>query len=107
MRSGVRQRLAGLIVNQRLNVSRIEFDRLKATLTNCVRHGAASQNRSKPPDFRATCLGKISFVEMIHPCAGSALAETILIVWNGKLQDSHSEGLTEALEHPRRMGFIR
>lgn len=37
MRSGVRQHLAGLVINQRLNVHRRDYDRLKATLTNCVR----------------------------------------------------------------------
>jgi len=34
MRQGVRQCLAGLVTNQRLNVARVDFDQLKATLTN-------------------------------------------------------------------------
>src|SRR5579864_4041967 len=38
MRQGVRQHLAGLVANQRLNIRRTDFDRLKATLTNCIRH---------------------------------------------------------------------
>jgi len=36
MRQGVRQYLAGTVVNERLNVPRADYDRLKATLTNCL-----------------------------------------------------------------------
>ena len=53
MRQGVCQHLAGVVANQRINVRRSDFDRLKATLFNCVRHGSASQNRDGRPDFRA------------------------------------------------------
>jgi retron-type reverse transcriptase len=67
MRTGVSQRLVGLVTNQRLNIPRDEFDRLKATLTNCVRHGWQSQNREAHSDFRSHLFGKISFVEFIHP----------------------------------------
>ena len=49
MRQGVRQHLAGLVTNQRINVIRADFDRLKATLTNCVRLGPESQNRTAHP----------------------------------------------------------
>lgn len=41
MRQSVRQHLAGVVANQRLNVRRTDFDRLKAILTNCLRRGAA------------------------------------------------------------------
>jgi RNA-directed DNA polymerase len=40
MRQGVRQYLAGIVANQHLNVIRSAYDALKATLTNCIRHGA-------------------------------------------------------------------
>src|SRR6202012_3322893 len=67
MRASVRQHLAGLTVNKGPNVSRRELDRLKAVLTNCVRHGAASQNREGHDDFRAHLEGKVSFVAMVRP----------------------------------------
>jgi RNA-directed DNA polymerase len=67
MRHGVRQHLAGLVANQRLNVVRGDFDRLKATLTNCVRLGPESQNREAHPYFRAHLEGRVGFVEMINP----------------------------------------
>lgn len=73
MRSSVRQRLAGLVVNQQLNVMRADYDRLKATLTNCARHGAESQNREQRPDFQAHLLGRISFIEAVNPARGARL----------------------------------
>jgi hypothetical protein len=73
MRHGVRQRLAGLVVNQRVNVARSDFDRLKATLTNCVRLGPASQNRDNHSSFQAHLEGRVGFVEMINPSRGKRL----------------------------------
>jgi len=73
MRQGVRQCLAGLTANERVNVIRADFDRLKATLTNCVRKGAASQNREGRPMFRAHLEGRVGFVESINPAKGRRL----------------------------------
>lgn len=67
MRQGVRQQLAGIVTNQHMNVRREEFDRLKAILTNCVRHGPRQQNRDGHPDFRAHLAGRVAFVESINP----------------------------------------
>ncbi|GAA4430701.1 reverse transcriptase family protein [Bremerella cremea] len=73
MKQGVAQRIAGLVVNQQLNLPRKSFETLKAILTNCIRHGPASQNRSGHPDFRAHLQGKISYVASIHPAKGERL----------------------------------
>jgi hypothetical protein len=73
MRQGVRQHLAGLVTNQRVNVIRRDFDRLKATLTNCVRSGPQSQNRDGRPSFRSHLEGRVNFVEMINPAKGMRL----------------------------------
>jgi len=67
MRQSVRQHLAGLVLNQHANVVRADFDRLKATLTNCARFGPASQNREEHTHFCAHLQGKVSFVEMVNP----------------------------------------
>lgn len=77
MRHGVRQRIAGVVVNRTLNVPREDFDRLKATLTNCIRFGAESQNRENHDDFRSHLEGRVSFVEMIHPTRGRRLRELL------------------------------
>jgi hypothetical protein len=73
MRQGVRQYLAGLVTNEHINVVRADFDRLKAILTNCVRHGAESQNRDGHPAFRMHLVGRVGFVEMVNPVKGARL----------------------------------
>jgi hypothetical protein len=73
MRQGVRQNLAGLVTNQKINVARRDFDRLKALLTNCVKYGAETQNRDGRPHFRAHLEGRVGFVEMVNPEKGKRL----------------------------------
>jgi RNA-directed DNA polymerase len=73
MRQGVRQQLAGVVVNAHPNVKRDEYDRLKATLCNCARHGPASQNRDGRADFRARLLGRIAYVALLNPARGAKL----------------------------------
>ncbi len=75
MGHGARQQLAGIVVNEHPNVLRADYDHLKATLTNCIRHGAERQNRSGSKDFRAQLLGRLSFVEMLNPPRGRRLRE--------------------------------
>jgi RNA-directed DNA polymerase len=73
MRQGVRQHLAGLVTNQRINVVRRDFDQLKAVLTNCIRSGPEGQNREGRPRFRSHLEGRVAFVEMINPSKGKRL----------------------------------
>lgn len=73
MPAAARQKLAGLIVNDKLNIRRDDYDQLKAILTNCARHGAAMQNREQRADFRAHLLGRISFIKQINPQRGTRL----------------------------------
>jgi RNA-directed DNA polymerase len=74
MKAGVRQYLAGVVANARINVARADFDRLKATLTNCLRQGPESQNRASHPDFRAHLRGRIEFVRMLNPAKAERLS---------------------------------
>jgi RNA-directed DNA polymerase len=83
MRQGVRQHLAGVVLNRHLNIMRPDFDRLKATLTNCVRHGPAGQNREAAGNFRSHLQGRLAFVEMINPSKGKRLRAIFeQIQWN-------------------------
>jgi RNA-directed DNA polymerase len=68
-----RQAVTGLIVNEKPNIRRRDFDTLKAILTNCLRHGPASQNRENHPHFRAHLRGRIAFVASINPARGAKL----------------------------------
>jgi hypothetical protein len=73
MRQSVRQHLAGVVANDRLNVMRTDFDRLKAVLTNCVHSGPNIQNREDHPQFRSHLDGRVRFVETINPKKGQRL----------------------------------
>jgi RNA-directed DNA polymerase len=84
MRQGVRQHLAGLVVNQHINVARADFDCLKAILTNCARLGPEDQNRADHPSFRAHLEGRIGFFESINPVRGKRLRDIFdRIAWSG------------------------
>lgn len=83
MPAAQQQRVAGLVVNQQPAVSRAERDRLKAVLTNCVRHGPAGQNRDRHSDFRAHLNGRVAFVEMACPRQGAKLRRLLVqIDWD-------------------------
>jgi RNA-directed DNA polymerase len=82
LRQGGRQMVTGVVVNARPNLPRVEFDRLKAILTNCVRHGPATQNRENRPDFRAYLTGKVAHFGAINAARGQKLWELLdRIVW--------------------------
>jgi hypothetical protein len=74
MRQSVRQQLTGLIANERVNIRRSDFDRLKAILTNCIRLGPESQNRDSHPHFRQHLEGRVAFIVSINPAKGKRLS---------------------------------
>jgi RNA-directed DNA polymerase len=73
MREGVRQQVTGIVINRHLNVSRSDFDTLKAILTNCVRHGPQSQNREARTHYREYLSGKVAWVKTVNPARGEKL----------------------------------
>jgi RNA-directed DNA polymerase len=75
MRQGVRQQVAGVVVNERLNMRRSDYDELKAQLFNCVRFGPQDQNRADHSDFRAHLAGRIAYVASINPARGDRLRD--------------------------------
>jgi hypothetical protein len=78
-----RQRVCGVVVNERPNVTRHEYDRLKATLHNAAVRGPAGENRAGVADFRAHLLGRIAWVESLNPGRGERLRRKFArIDWN-------------------------
>jgi RNA-directed DNA polymerase len=73
MPRGGRQQVAGVVLNQKLNAPRREYDNLRALLFNCIREGPQTQNRSEHEDFRAHLLGRIGWVAMGNPCRKETL----------------------------------
>jgi len=68
-----RQLVCGLVVNERPNLARADYDRLKAVLTNCLRHGIDTQNREARADFKAHLQGRVAWVEFVSPTRGAKL----------------------------------
>ena len=75
LRAHQRQTVTGVVVNERPNVARADFDRLKAILTNCRRHGPSIQNRSGVEDFYHHLQGRIAHIAMLNPARGQKLTE--------------------------------
>jgi hypothetical protein len=73
MCSGGRQSLGGVVVNDKLNVGRDEYDRLRALLHNAARHGPESQNHAGHADFRSHLLGRMAWVAASNPGRGQKL----------------------------------
>jgi RNA-directed DNA polymerase len=70
------------VLNERPNVPRAQYDRLKAILTNCLRHGPAGQNHENRADFRSHLMGRIAYVASIHPGRGARLSALLgQIAW--------------------------
>lgn len=78
-----RQATCGIVVNERLNIARHEYDRLKATLHNVARDGPAAHNREAVTDFRAHLLGRIAWVTSLNPQRGHKLRDRYeAITWD-------------------------
>ncbi|HLL22092.1 MAG TPA: reverse transcriptase family protein [Kofleriaceae bacterium] len=73
MTAATRQRITGIVVNDKLGTTRADVDRLRAILHNCRRDGPASQNRDQLPDFRAHLRGRIAWVSQLDPAKGARL----------------------------------
>ena len=68
-----RQRLAGFVVNEKPNCRRPDWDRFKAILHNCARHGPRSQNLDGHADFRAHLRGRLEYMSWVNPARAHKL----------------------------------
>ena len=73
MPRSTRQRVTGIVVNAHCNVARPDFDRLKAILHNCARHGVSAHNRAGALDFQRHLDGRVVWVEQVNPHRGAKL----------------------------------
>ena len=75
LKQSAAMKVTGLVVNDRLGVSRREIRTLRAILHNAKKHGLASQNRANHPHFESQLRGRIAFVEMVNPDQARDLVE--------------------------------
>ncbi len=88
MPSATRQRVTGIVVNRTTNIARVDFDRLKATLHNCAKHGPATQCMTDVYTFRNHLAGHIAHLSAIHPVRGARLRQMFSrISWSRGMVD--------------------
>jgi RNA-directed DNA polymerase len=76
LRSSRRQRVLGTVINQTPTIARVEIDRLRAILHNCVTLGVASQARDRSAaELRDQLQGTIAWIASIDAGRGQHLAE--------------------------------
>ena len=79
-----RQLVTGLVVNDRPNVARADYDRLRSVLHDAALHGPDAANRTRHPDFRAHLLGRIAWAGAGNPTRAEKLqAAYAAIPWPG------------------------
>ena len=84
--SSQQQSATGIVLNQRPNLARREFDRLKAILNNCVKHGPESQNRLGHANFRQHLEGRILWAQRLNPNKARKLSKVFdRIQWSDVL----------------------
>ncbi len=76
--AGHRQSVCGIVVNEKPNLPRDEFDRLKAILHNCLQHGPASQNREGHTDWRAHLTGRVAWAAQLNPAKALRLQSVLV-----------------------------
>ena len=69
------QSLVGIVVNKHPNISRKEYDKMKAILYNCKAHGVENQNKEKHGNFQEFLRGKIAYINSINPSKGQKLQD--------------------------------
>jgi hypothetical protein len=73
MRRGVRQFAAGVVLNERLNAPRREYELLKAVLHRAGRDGASPPAGMDPESYRAHLRGKIAWMASLNPARARRL----------------------------------
>ena len=76
-RRGRSQRVTGLVVNEKVNVARDYYRRIRAIIHNCQRFGVESQNRDGHEDFKAHLYGHAHYIDSINPNLGQRLLEQL------------------------------
>ncbi len=65
--AGRRQQVANIVVNERPNLPREAFDRLKAVLHRCAVDGPSTQNRDGVPHWEQHLRGRVAWAAQVNP----------------------------------------
>ncbi len=86
MRNAKRQKITGVVVNQKTNAPREEIRKLRAIIHNCLQNGTTSElrkwakheknfgeNRTSQSKFKSSLLGRINYVRLLNQERGNQL----------------------------------
>lgn len=77
LRSSRRQKVTGIVVNQKPNLSRKELKTFRALLHNVEKNGLEKENRDQHPDFWGYIQGYTSYIRMVRPDLGEKFAQQV------------------------------
>jgi RNA-directed DNA polymerase len=74
---GQQQQITGIVVNQKLNISKHQVDSFRATLYQIERDGWAGKSWGNSPDLLAAITGYANYIAMVNPSKGQQLLNSI------------------------------
>lgn len=88
MTQAQRQKLVGIVINEKMNIAATDIKKFEAQLFNCVRYGPDSQNITRHPNFRAHLQGKLAHIIDVAPHKARKLIPLFdQINWNDDYPD--------------------
>lgn len=77
LRATRRQKVTGIVVNEKLNISRNELKNFRALLHNVEKNGLEKENRDQHSDFWGYIQGYTSYIQMVRPDLGEKFAQQV------------------------------
>ena len=74
---GSRQKVTGLIVNDKVSIGRKKKKTLRAIVHNLLKNGLEIENRENDPFFREKIFGDLAFAKMVNPEFANPLIESL------------------------------
>ena len=74
---GSRQKVTGLVVNDKVSIGRKKKKTLRAIVHNLLKNGLEIENRENDPFFREKIFGDLAFAKMVNPEFANPLIESL------------------------------
>ncbi|MDD4498480.1 MAG: retron St85 family RNA-directed DNA polymerase, partial [Methanosarcinaceae archaeon] len=74
---GSKQKVTGLVVNDKVSIGRKRKKNLRATVHNILKNGPEKENRENDPFFKEKIFGELAFAKMIDPDFANPLIEKL------------------------------
>ncbi|HEY5123429.1 MAG TPA: retron St85 family RNA-directed DNA polymerase [Ignavibacteria bacterium] len=82
--NGSRQKVTGLVVNDKISIGRIKKKKLRAIVHNILKNGPEIENRNDEPFFKEKIFGELGFAKMVDPEFANPLIDKLKCLnWDG------------------------